>query len=115
LKQISKDLQSLQLWRLQDERRRGEGKHEKDSHLAVLEEELRMLKEKDDIINQKFKKSHSHRSSRLGDSPSKEGSLRINDYYQQTLRKPRKENRKYEAIVDLPHFHGKENVEVYLD
>jgi len=62
-KQISKDLQSLQLWRLQEEKRRDEEKHEIYSHLAVLEEELRMLKEKYDMINEKFKKSHFHRSS----------------------------------------------------
>jgi len=40
LKQISKDLQSFQLWRIQEERQREEKGRERESHLAVLEEVL---------------------------------------------------------------------------
>ncbi|XP_068476203.1 uncharacterized protein [Phaseolus vulgaris] len=42
--------------------------------------------------------------------------LKINEYYQQPLRRVRKEKESpREVRVDLPYFHGKENVEIYLD
>ena len=48
-----------------------------------------------------------------------EESLRINEYYQPPPRRNRRDRREQESPrevrVDLPHFHGKENVEVYLD
>jgi len=48
-----------------------------------------------------------------------EESLRINEYYQPPPRRTRRNRREQESPrevrVDLPHFHGKENVEVYLD
>jgi len=62
-----------------------------------------------------FKKSSSHKRYRSGDSPTEEGSLRINDYYQPLPKRHKREVRQKEARVDLPHFHGKENIEVYLD
>ena len=48
-----------------------------------------------------------------------EESLRINEYYQPPPRRTRRDRRELESPrevrVDLPHFQGKENVEVYLD
>jgi len=64
LKQISKDLQSLQLWKIQDERQREQKQSERESHLAISNEELRLLKEKDDIINENFKNQRSQKNSR---------------------------------------------------
>ena len=64
----------------------------------------------------KSKKS-SHPSSFRGNELYGEQSLRINEYYQPSpskARKERKENPK-EVRVELPHFDGKENVETYLD
>jgi len=89
-------------------------KHERDSHLTILEEELRMIKEKYYRIG-KYQKSHPFRISRSDDSHTKEGSLRIHDYYQPTPRRTRRESFRIETKVDLPHFPGKENVEFYLD
>ena len=43
-----------------------------------------------------------------------EKSPKINEYYQPQPRRVRRENPK-ETRVDLPHFHGNENVETYLD
>jgi len=72
-----------------------------------------MIKERDDYIR-KHKNSYPS-SSRSSDSHTKEESLRINDYYQPTLRRTRRENPQIETRVDLPYFYGKQNVEVYLD
>jgi len=73
-----------------------------------------MFKERDEYT--KSKRS-SHASSSRGNESYGERSLKINEYYQpppRRVRKERKESPK-EVRVDLPHFHGKENVEVYLD
>jgi len=94
LKQLAKDFQSLSHRQLQHEVQIIEDKKERDAHLAILEEELKIVKEKDD--------SHA------------EGSMRINDYYQPPARRTRREHPK-ETRVDLPHFYGKENFETYLD
>jgi len=89
-----------------------EDKKERDVHLAILEEKLKVVKEKDEYI--KIIKRSSHAStSRLRDSYGEE-SLRMNEYYQPQPRRVRRENPK-ETRVDLPHFYGKENVETYLD
>ena len=75
-----------------------------------------MTKEKDE--NSK-KKKRSHASSSQNHDSFGEESLRINEYYQPPPRTTRRDRREQESPrevrVDLPHFHGKENVEVYLD
>jgi len=92
-----------------------EEKRERDYHLAILKEELRRIKEKNEIIKEKFKKSHSHRSFRFGDSHTEEESPRIHDYYKLIPRRSKREIRKPKARVDLPYFQRNENVEIYLD
>jgi len=76
-----------------------------------------MVKERDEY-SYKSKKS-SHVSSSRGNDSFGEESLRINEYYQPHPRKTRRERKEKESIkevrVDLPYFHGKENVEAYLD
>jgi len=84
-----------------------------DSHLAILVEELKLVKERDKYIR-KHKKSHPS-SSRSSDSHAEEKSLKINYYYQPTPRRTRRESQPAETRVDLPYFYGKENFEVYLD
>ena len=61
------------------------------------------------------KKPHTH-ASRSNESLG-EGSLRINDYYQPPPRRNRQREQEVprETRVNLPHFYGKENVEIYLD
>jgi len=46
LKQLAKDFQSLSLRQLQHETQILEDKKERDAHLAVLEEELKIVREK---------------------------------------------------------------------
>ena len=103
LKQLAKDFQSLSHRQLQHEAQIIEDKKERDAHLAMLEEELKIVKEKDEYIRN-LKKSHAS-SSRSSESHA-ERSLRINDYYQPPPRRTRREHPK-ETRVDLPHFYGK--------
>ena len=90
LKQLAQDIQSLSYRQLQYETQ---------------------LKERE-----KSKKS-SHASSSRGDESFGEQNLRIKDYYQRPPRRARRERqeRTKEVRVDLPYFHGKENVDTYLD
>ena len=74
-----------------------------------LEQRKRSLKIK--------KKSHTHASHSKDNESLGEESLRINDYYQPPPIRNRRHEQESprEVRVDLPHFHGKENLEVYLD
>jgi len=59
LKQLARDFQSLSHRQLQHEAQILEDKRERDPHLALLEEELKVVKEKDEYIN-KIKRIHMH-------------------------------------------------------
>jgi len=107
LKMLAKDFQSLSHRQMQHELQIIEDKKENDAHLAILEEELKVVKEKDEYLK-KIKRSSHASSSRLSDSYGEE-SLIMNEYYQPQRSIPK------ETRVDLPHFYGKENVETYLD
>ena len=89
-----------------------ENKKERDAHIAILEEELKIVRRKEEYII-KLKKSSHASSSRLSDSH--EGSIRVNEYYQPPPIRTRRKNQPQETRVDLPYFYGKENVETYLD
>jgi len=102
LKEMAQDLLSLQLRQLQHKNQIIEEKKERDSQFAILEEELRMITGRDYYVR-KYKKNQPCRSSRSGDSPTKEGSLRIHDYYQPTPRKSKRERRKPESRVYSPY------------
>jgi len=106
LKQMARDIQSFTIRQLQHENPFFGEKKEKDSHLAILEEKLKLVKERDEYIRN-HKKSHSS-SSRSSDSHIEEESLRSNDYYQPTPRRTRRESQLIETRVDLPSFYGKE-------
>jgi len=78
--------------------------------------ELKMGKERDDNSNKTLKSSHA--SSSKNHESFGEESLRINEYYQPPLGELEEKDKKKspkEVRVDLHHFHGKENVETYLD
>jgi len=66
-----------------------------------------------------LKKICSHAFSSHNHDSFGEESLRINEYYQPPPRRTRRERKEQESPrevrVDLLHFHGKQNVEVYLD
>jgi len=102
LKQLAKDFQSFSYRQLEHEEQiKG----------------LKMVKERDEYSN-KSKKS-SHASSSKSHESFGEESLRINEYCQPPPRRTRRERQEKESTkevrVDLPYFHGKENVETYLD
>ena len=97
---------------MQHEAQLKKDKKERDSYLATLKEELKLVKEKDEYIK-KIKRSSHASSSRLSYSHAEE-SLRVNEYYQPPPRRTRRETPK-ETRVYLPYFYGKENVETYLE
>ena len=66
LKQLAKDFQSLSHRQIQHEAQILEDKKEMDAHLAILEEELKVVKEKDEYIKKIKRSSHAY-SSRLSE------------------------------------------------
>jgi len=80
-------------------------------------EKMNELTKAKDENSQISKKLHSHASSSKNHDSLGEESLRINEYYQPPPRRNRRREQESpkEVTVDLPHFHGKEDVEVYLD
>jgi len=97
LKELAKDFQSLSHRQLQHEAQIIEDKKERDAQLAILEEELKIVKEKDEYIRKTKGSSHASSSS-LCDSYVEE-SLRMNEYYKPQPRRTRRENPK-ETRVD---------------
>jgi len=87
LKQLARDFQSLSYRQLQHEAQL----KERDAHFSKLEEELKVVKEKDEYIK-KIKRSSEASNSRLSDSYGEE-SLRMNDYYQPQPRRVRRERK----------------------
>ena len=105
---VAQDVQALSFTQLHHEARL----KEKDAQFALIRDELKVVK--DEFT--KSKKS-SHPSNSTGNESYGEQSLRINEYYQPRPRRGRREKKESprEVRIDLPHFHGKENVEAYLD
>jgi len=99
LKQLAKDVQLISYRQL--------GNESKINELTRAKEENHKIQ----------KKSHTHAFHSKEDEFLGEGSLRINDYYQPPPRRNRQREQEgpREVRVDLPHFHGTENVEIYLD
>ena len=94
-------------------------REDRDGQIALLEEQIKALKKRDEKIQNKLKRrSNSSKGSRSGASiyGEKEG-LRLGEYYQQPshIRRQRKDPTPREVKVDLPHFQGKDDVEAYLD
>ena len=110
LEKIAQDVQALSYRQLQHETQL----QERDAQFALIQDKWKMVKERDEYT--KSKKS-SHASSFRGNESYGEQSLQFNEYYQPPPRRVRKEKKESprEVRVDLPHFHGKENVEIYLD
>ena len=99
LKQLAKDVQLISYRQLENE--------------SKINELTRVKEEK----SQNSKKTHTHASHSKDNESLGEESLRINDYYHPLPRRTRQREQENprEVRVDLPHFHGKENVEVYLE
>jgi len=100
LEKVAQDVQALSFRQLHHE-----------AQFVQIQDDLKMVK--DEFT--KSKKS-SHPSSSRGNESYGEQSLKINEYYQPPLRRGRREKKESprEVRIDLPHFHGKENVEAYL-
>jgi len=108
LEKIAQDVQALSYRQLQHETQL----KERDAQFALIQDEWKMFKERDEYTKSKKVLMHLALGISFG-----EQSLRINEYYQpppRRVRNERKESPK-EVRVDLPYFHGKENVEAYLD
>jgi len=108
LEKVAQDVQALSFRQLHHEAQL----KEKDSQFGLMQNDLKMVKDE----YTKSKKS-SHTSSSRGNESYGEQSLRINEYYQPPPTRVRREKKESprEVRIDLPHFHGKENVETYLD
>jgi len=110
LEKIAQDVQALSYRRLQHDVQL----KERDAQFSLIQDEWKVVKERDEYVQSK---KSSHTSSSRGNESYGEQSLNINQYYQPHPRRVRKEKKECprEVRVDLPHFHGKENVEIYLD
>jgi len=97
LEKIAQDVQTLSYRQLQHETQL----KERDAQFALVQDEWKMVKERDDYI--KSKKSSHASSSRVNDSFG-ERNLRTNDYYQPPPRRARKERQESpkEVRVELP-------------
>ena len=119
LKHVSQQLKSLELWRQQEAIYKVKDQLERDGQIALLEEQIKALKKRDEKIQNKRKsRSNSSKGSRSGASIyGEEEGLRLGEYYQQPshIRRQRKDPTPREVKVDLPHFQGKDDVEAYLD
>nr|KYP53491.1 hypothetical protein KK1_024628 [Cajanus cajan] len=119
-KDISKvvhELRSLKVRREQEAKKRLKEKLEREAQLALLEDEIWILKEKEEKIHNKHRSRHGSsqfHSSALGESMH-DDSLALGDHFQQPPRRTHRTPKARESKVDLPYFHGKNDVEGYLD
>ncbi|KAL5177212.1 hypothetical protein HKD37_08G023009 [Glycine soja] len=104
LYKILDELRSLKLWKEKQERKeKGKKRLEEisqDEREKIREEERRK------IIKEMKREKHASYSSH---NSCKSLSEELRDYYEGRHRKPQ------EANINLPYFHGKDNVEAYLD
>uniref|UniRef100_A0A151UFP4 Retrotransposon gag domain-containing protein n=1 Tax=Cajanus cajan TaxID=3821 RepID=A0A151UFP4_CAJCA len=113
---VSHELRSLKIWKEQESKQRLKEKLEREAQLALLEEEIRLLKGKKEKLHHRHRSKHSSQahSSTLGESMH-DDSLALGDHYQQPPRRVHRTPKTRESRVDLPYFHGKDDVEGYLD
>nr|KYP31836.1 hypothetical protein KK1_047656 [Cajanus cajan] len=113
---VSHELRSLKIWKEQESKQRLKEKLEREAQLALLEEEIRLLKEKEEKLHHRHRSKHSSQahSSTLGESMH-DDSLALGDHYQKPPRRVHRTPKTRESRVDLPYFHGKDDVEGYLD
>ena len=117
LSRILDELSSLKLWKEKLERKQ-KGKEKvkinQDDREQIREEERRK------ILKELRKEKHASYSSH---DPCKSLSEELHDYYEERHRshlrphshRREKEKKPLEANINLLYFHGKDNVEAYLD
>lgn len=80
--------------------------------ISIIQNDLRLLREEQLQSREKSRKNKSR------ESQFERESLRVGDYYHQPSSSKRQRREHHpphkEFKVDLPHFHGKDNVEAYL-
>nr|KYP40889.1 Transposon Ty3-I Gag-Pol polyprotein [Cajanus cajan] len=113
--QIVKEVEALKLWRKQEVILKNKEKIEREVQLVALEEEIHKIKQQEVKLLEKLNKKKSHKSSHGSISQEDVGSLNVDEYYQPTPRRIIREPKVRESQVDLPPFHGKEDVDAYLD
>nr|KYP35416.1 hypothetical protein KK1_043551 [Cajanus cajan] len=116
ISKVSRELRSLKIWKEEEAKQRIKEKFERQAQIALLEEENRLLKEKEEKLHNKHRSRHSSQvhSSTLGESMH-DDSLALGYHFQQPPRKTHRTPKFRESRVDLPYFHGKDDVEGYLD
>uniref|UniRef100_A0A151UEG9 CCHC-type domain-containing protein n=1 Tax=Cajanus cajan TaxID=3821 RepID=A0A151UEG9_CAJCA len=116
ISKVSHELRSLKIWKEQESKQRLKEKLEREAQLALLEEEIRLLKEKEEKLHHRHRSKHSSQahSSTMGESMH-DDSLALGDHYQQPPKRVHRTPKTRESRVDLPYFHGKDDVEGYLD
>jgi len=136
LKNISQELNSLQLWRQQEVIQKEKEKIERDIRLAILEKELRILRQKEERkveekqsikhpkdlekerkIGYKYEKLGQKGNSHRDEEHSHRRKI-YNPHYQKKegmCFEPRSLYYSTEPEVYIPYFDGNKNVEVYLE
>nr|KYP32760.1 hypothetical protein KK1_046459 [Cajanus cajan] len=113
---LVKELKSLKLWRKQEVLAKEKERIEREVQPAILEEEIKKVKQQEEKLLAKLKqKKKSNKIYHSSTSLEEVGSLNIDEYYQPTPRRIIRETKVRESRIDLPSFHGKEDVDAYLD
>jgi len=117
LSKILEELSSLKLWKEKLERKE-KGKEK----LKINQDEREQIREEErrKILKELRKEKHASYSS---DNSCKSLSGELHDYYEGRHRsylrphshRREKERKSQEANINLSYFHGKDNVEAYLD
>jgi len=85
-----------------------------DVQFAIMAEEIKTLKKKDHKYKSKASSSKKYSSSE--DERPRRDSLRATEHYQHIPYHHLKRERKSKEIrVDLPHFHGTNDIDTFLD
>ena len=107
---MAQELKLLKLWRKQVAILEEKEKTKRDAHLAILEETLRILGQREENIQERLRiRSQSRRSSITSTQLTyyEEDSRIVNQYYRSPPPRVNRRGREREIKVDFPHFHGK--------
>nr|KYP31626.1 hypothetical protein KK1_047958 [Cajanus cajan] len=122
-KRIVKEVEALKLWKHDEILQKQKEKLEKEVQIMALEQEIQKIKQREEKLLKRLNKNKSPKgssrsstkSSNDSQSQDNDGSIQMDAYYQPPPRRVIKEHKVRESRVDLPYFHGKENVDAYLD
>ncbi|WVZ13820.1 hypothetical protein V8G54_011386 [Vigna mungo] len=101
LKDISKQLRELTQWRIDTERKMDYAQQDRERKITIIQDELRIMRDEQGRM----------RGSRSGDSHHETMMGTILRHRRETQEPPPPR----EVNINLPHFHGKDDVEAFLD